>query len=688
MPGLPYNHPCMSSNPNAAQRAEELREVIRHHEHCYFVLDRPEISDADFDRLVNELKSIEREHPELVTPDSPTQRVGGTAREGFVKVAHSAPMLSLDNAYSEGELREWARKAAELAGTAEVEFECEYKLDGLSMALHYEPSENGGARFLRGITRGDGTTGEDVTANLRTIKSIPLTVSHSQLKKAGLTAPFEVRGEVLMPTLSFRAINEQREEQGLAPFANPRNAAAGAVRVLEPNVTAARRLDFYSYFLLQQGEPVKATQWDALEAMSSAGFKVNPNRTRARTIEEVWQFIVVTEAARDQLPYEIDGVVVKVNQTALWTRLGFTGKAPRWATAYKFAARAAITQIESILIQVGRTGKLTPVASLTPVAIGGTTVSRATLHNQDEIERLGVRIGDHVMVERGGDVIPKVTRVVADKDHARGTQNFAMPTHCPECGGHVVRAEGEVNSFCVNVNCPARLRESLLHFASRKVMNIEGLGEALVDQLLSRGLVTNIADLYDLREEQLLALDRMGKKSVENLLTEIAASKKLPLERLIFGLGIRMVGERTAEFLSAHFGTLDALMAASEEHLLEVEEVGPRIAQSILQFFAEEKNQKLIERLHAAGLTFTGEKKVRGTKLTGLTFVLTGTLPTYSRDEAKRRIEDAGGKVTSAVSKKTSYVVAGEEAGSKLEKAQQLGVAVLDEAALLKLLEG
>ena len=688
MPGLPYNHPCMSSNPNAAQRAEELREVIRHHEHCYFVLDRPEISDADFDRLVNELKSIEREHPELVTPDSPTQRVGGTAREGFVKVAHSAPMLSLDNAYSEGELREWARKAAELAGTAEVEFECEYKLDGLSMALHYEPSENGGARFLRGITRGDGTTGEDVTANLRTIKSIPLTVSHSQLKKAGLTAPFEVRGEVLMPTLSFRAINEQREEQGLAPFANPRNAAAGAVRVLEPNVTAARRLDFYSYFLLQQGEPVKATQWDALEAMSSAGFKVNPNRTRARTIEEVWQFIVVTEAARDQLPYEIDGVVVKVNQTALWTRLGFTGKAPRWATAYKFAARAAITQIESILIQVGRTGKLTPVASLTPVAIGGTTVSRATLHNQDEIERLGVRIGDHVMVERGGDVIPKVTRVVADKDHARGTQNFAMPTHCPECGGHVVRAEGEVNSFCVNVNCPARLRESLLHFASRKVMNIEGLGEALVDQLLSRGLVTNIADLYDQREEQLLALDRMGKKSVENLLTEIAASKKLPLERLIFGLGIRMVGERTAEFLSAHFGTLDALMAASEEHLLEVEEVGPRIAQSILQFFAEEKNQKLIERLHAAGLTFTGEKKVRGTKLTGLTFVLTGTLPTYSRDEAKRRIEDAGGKVTSAVSKKTSYVVAGEEAGSKLEKAQQLGVAVLDEAALLKLLEG
>jgi DNA ligase (NAD+) len=680
----------MSTHHTAARRAEELRELIRHHEHCYFVLDAPEISDAEFDRLVNELKTIEREHPELVTPDSPTQRVGGTAREGFVKVAHSAPMLSLDNVYDKSNLRAWVDRTTELVkelrGETEVEFECEFKLDGLSMALHYEPTDEGGARFVRGITRGDGNTGEDVTSNLRTIKSIPLTVSHAQLKKAGLTAPFEVRGEVLMPTRSFQAINEQREEQGLAPFANPRNSAAGAVRVLEPNVTAARRLDFYSYFLLQQGEPIKATQWEALEAMSSAGFKVNDHRKRALNFLDLWGFIEASEKERDTLKYEIDGIVVKVNSTELWhkNKLGSTYKAPRWAIAYKFAARAAVTTIEDIVIQVGRTGKLTPVAVLTPVAIGGTMVSRATLHNEDEIDRLKVHINDRVQVERGGDVIPKVTSVYQSFDDARA---FAMPTQCPECGGHVVRAEGEVNSFCVNVNCPARLRESLLHFASRKVMNIEGLGEALVDQLLSRELVTNIADLYDLGEEQLLALDRMGKKSVENLLGEIAGSKKLPLERLIFGLGIRMVGERTAEFLSAHFGSLDALMAASEDQLLEVEEVGPRIAQSILQFFAEEKNQKLITRLRAANLNFVGEKKVRGTKLTGLTFVLTGTLPTYSRDEAKRRIEDAGGKVSSAVSKKTSYVVAGEEAGSKLEKAQQLGVAVLDEAALLKMLE-
>jgi DNA ligase (NAD+) len=697
----------------AAQQAEELREQIRHHEHCYFVLDAPEVTDAEFDVLVNKLKAIEREHPELVTPDSPTQRVGGKAREGFVKVAHSAQMLSLDNAYSEEELRDWTRKATELAGTSEVEFECEYKLDGLSMALHYEAADGGGAgsgnaalpaagarsgnaalpaagaRFVRGITRGDGMTGEDVTANLRTIRSIPLHVSGEQLRRAGLTAPFEVRGEVLMPTKSFAAMNEQREEQGLARFANPRNAAAGAVRVLEPNVTAQRKLDFYSYFLLQDGRVARATQWEALEAMSAAGFKVNAHRTVARTFEEIWKFVSETEAARDGLPYEIDGVVVKVNSTALWQRLGFTGKAPRWAIAYKFAARAAVTQIEDILIQVGRTGKLTPVAALRPAFIGGTTVARATLHNQDEVERLGVRIGDWVMVERGGDVIPKVTRVVDEDGHRRpaDAREFHMPASCPECGGHVVRAEGEVNYFCVNANCPAKLRESLLHFASRQVMNIEGMGEALVDQLLARGLVHDVADLYSLQEDALMQLERMGKKSAENVLGEIEASKKLGLERVIFGLGIRMVGERTAEFLAEHFGSMDALMGASDVELLEVNEVGPRIASSIREFFAEEKNRLLIGRLRAAGLQFTGEKKVRGTQLEGMTFVLTGTLPTYSRDAAKKKIEDAGGKVIGSVSRKTSYVVAGEEAGSKLDKAVSLGVKVIGEAELLAMLE-
>jgi DNA ligase (NAD+) len=690
----------MPTHPTPARRAEELRDEIRHHEHLYFALDAPEITDAEFDRLVNELKSIEREHPEFVTPDSPTQRVGGKPREGFVKLPHSAQMLSLDNAYNEEELREWTRRVTELAGSAEVEYECEYKLDGLSMALHYEPIGNAateaapaagalaGARFAKGITRGDGMTGEDVTANLRTVRSIPLTVSVEQLQRAGLTAPFEVRGEVLMPTKSFVAMNEQREEQGLASFANPRNAAAGAVRVLEPNITAQRRLDFYSYFLLQDGRMSRATQWEALESLSTAGFKVNPNRTVARSFGELWQFVVATEAARDALPYEIDGVVVKVNSTVLWTRLGFTGKAPRWAIAYKFAARAAVTLVEDILIQVGRTGKLTPVAALRPVPIGGTTVARATLHNLDEIERLGVRIGDWVLVERGGDVIPKVTRVANDAEHQPGeTRAFVMPSICPECGGHVVRAEGEVNHYCVNAACPAKLRESLLHFASRHVMNIEGMGEALVDQLLSRGLVKSIADIYSLKEDDLLQLERMGKKSAENVLGEIAASKKLPLERVIFGLGIRMVGERTAEFLSEHFGSMDALINASEEELIEVNEVGPRIAASIREFFAEEKNCTLIERLRQAGLTFAGEKKVRGTQLTGMTFVLTGSLPTYSRDDAKKMIEDAGGKVSGSVSKKTSFVVAGEEAGSKLDKAVQLGVKVIDEAALLRMLK-
>jgi len=678
----------MTTHPSPELQAEKLREKIRRHEHLYFVLDAPEITDAEFDKLVNELHGIERAHPELVTPDSPTQRVGGAPREGFVKVEHSSQMLSLDNAYTEEELRDWTRRAEELAGRRELEYECEYKLDGLSMALRYEADGDGGARFALGITRGDGQTGEDVTPNLRTIRSIPLTVSADAMQRAGLSAPFEVRGEVLMPVRSFAAMNEQREAEGLARFANPRNAAAGAVRVLEPNITAQRRLDFYAYFLLHNGAASSPTQWEALEKLCAAGFKVNPHRKVARDFDEIWQFAQAAEQERDTLPYEIDGVVMKLNVTALWRRLGFTGKAPRWAVAYKFAARAAVTQVEDILVQVGRTGKLTPVAALRAVPIGGTTVSRATLHNQDEVERLGVRIGDWVEVERGGDVIPKVVRVVNEGEHSRpkNARAFHMPAHCPECGGHVVRAEGEVNWFCVNVNCPAKLRESLLHFASRKVMNIEGVGEALVDQLLSAGLVRDVADLYSLREEDLLQLERMGKKSAQNVLGEIEASKGLGLERVIFGLGIRMVGERTAEFLAQHFGSMDALIQASEAELEEVDEVGPRIAASIRDFFSEEKNLRLVSRLRQAGLRLTGEKKVRGTRLAGLTFVLTGTLPTYTREEAKKRIEAAGGTVSGSVSRKTSYVVAGADAGSKLEKAQALGVPVLEEAELLSML--
>ena len=669
---------------NIEDKIESLREKIRHHEYRYYVLDDPEISDAEFDRLMNELKELEAASPELITSDSPTQRVGGKPREGFVKVQHSIPMLSLDNAYSEEELRNWERRVHELSGRKDVEYVCELKLDGMSLALRYERG-----KLVRGITRGDGSTGEDVTANVRTVRSVPLSVSLEKLKKAGIPADFEVRGEMLMPIASFQKMNAERETQGLSLFANPRNATAGTVRQLEPSITAQRRLDYFAYMLIRSessgaGVPVRATpifdqHWQALNALDDVGFKVNPRRTLATNFGEVWNFIGQWEEKRETLPYEIDGVVIKVNSAPIQRQLGFTGKAPRWAVAYKYAARGGITQIENIHVQVGRTGKLTPVAELKPVPIGGTTVSRATLHNMDEIERLGVKIGDWVEVERGGDVIPKVTRVLDDKDHPRGRRSFHMPEKCPVCGGHVVRIEGEADHRCVNQKCPAKLRESILHFSSRGVMNIDGLGDALVTQLTDRGMVKDVADLYKLTKDDLLKLERMGDKSAQNVLNEIERSKKLPLERVIYGLGIRFVGERTAQFLAEHFGSLDDLENAGEEEVQQVEEVGPRIAKSIVEFFAEPKNRELVEELRAAGLTFRGAKKQRGTRLAGKTFVLTGTLPTYTRDEAKKLIEDAGGKVAGSVSKKTDYVVAGSDAGSKLDKAKELGVKVIDE---------
>ena len=635
------------------------------------------------------MKALEAEHPELITPDSPTQRVVGKPREGFVKVPHSAPMLSLDNAYNEDELRAWERRVVELAGTAKLEFVCELKLDGLSMALRYDGSA-GAPALQRAVTRGDGSTGEDVTLNVRTIRSVPLAIEAKTLKRAGLPREFEVRGEVVMPRQAFERMNEERERQDLPRFANPRNAAAGAVRVLEPNITAQRRLDFYPYFLLVEGRQHFERHSEALAALGAAGFKVNPNRRVARNLDEVWKFIAEWEEKRDSLPYEIDGIVIKLDRTRLWEELGFTGKAPRWAIAYKYAARAGVSRIERIEPQVGRTGKLTPVAWLAPVAIGGTTVSRATLHNMDEIERLGVRIGDWVQVERGGDVIPKVVKVIDDKEHPRGSKHFRMPETCPKCGGKVVRVEGEADHRCVNANCPARLRGSILYWASRGVMNIEGMGEALVNQLADRGLVKNVADIYDLTKDKLLELERMGEKSAQNVLDEIENSKKLPLERVVYGLGMRFVGERTAELLAEHFGSLDALMKAALaepaekalEELQEVTEVGPRVAESIREFFQEEHNRELVERLRAAGLQFKGKKKERGTRLAGKTVVLTGTLPNLTREQAKKLIEDAGGKVAGSVSKKTDYVVAGADPGYKLDKARELGVAVVDEAGL------
>ncbi len=670
------------TSPAIQKKIEALREKIRHHEYRYYVLDDPEISDADFDTLMNELKRLEAAHPELVTPDSPTQRVGGKPREGFVKARHSSPMLSLDNAYSEEELLDWEQRVQELSGRTDLEYMCELKLDGMSLALVYN---NG--RLERGVTRGDGSIGEDVTLNVRTVRSIPLVIAKDKLKKAGIPADFETRGEMLMPLAAFRKLNEEREKLGLATFANPRNFTAGTVRQLEPSITAQRRMDYFTYMLLKDGQTYFDRQSKAMDALEAAGFKVNPNRKLAKNLAEVWKFIQSWEAKRESLPYEIDGIVIKVDRTAWQRELGFTGKAPRWAIAYKYAARGGVTQIEDIVPQVGRTGKLTPVAWLKPVPIGGTTVSRATLHNLDEIERLGVKIGDWVEVERGGDVIPKVVKVVEDKEHPRGHKRFEMPEHCPVCGGNVVRTPGEADHRCVNANCPAKLQGTILHFASRHVMNIDGLGEALVNQLNERGLVKNVADLYKLTKDDLLTLERMGEKSAENVLGEIAASRNLPLERVIYGLGIRMVGERTAQFLAEHFGSLDAIMKASSEELEEVNEVGPRIAESIVEFFADEHNRKLVNDLRVAGLTFTGQKKKKGTKLAGKTFVLTGTLTRHTRDEAKKMIEDAGGRVSGSVSKKTDYVVAGSDAGSKLDKARELGVSVIGEEELEGLVE-
>ena len=662
--------------PSAAilKKIESLRDKIRHHEYRYYVLDDPEISDAEFDKLVNELKKLEAEHPELITPDSPTQRVGGKPREGFVKARHSSPMLSLDNAYSEEELRDWERRVHELSGRNDVEYMCELKLDGMSLALRYNAGQ-----LERGITRGDGNEGEDVTANVRTVRSIPLSIPKEKLKKAGIPQDFETRGEMLMPIAAFRKLNEERAQQGLATFANPRNFTAGTVRQLEPSITAQRRLDYFPYMLLKDGRTYLDRHSKTMDALEAAGFKVNPHRKLAKNLDEVWKFIRSWEEKRESLPYEIDGIVIKVDRTALQQELGFTGKAPRWAIAYKYAARGGVTLIEDIVPQVGRTGKLTPVAWLKPVPIGGTTVSRATLHNMDEIDRLGVKIGDWVEVERGGDVIPKVVKVVEDKDHPRGHEQFEMPEHCPVCGGNVVRTPGEADHRCVNANCAAKLQGTILHFASRHVMDIDGLGDALVSQLTDRGMIKNVADLYRLKKDDLLKLERMGDKSAQNVLDEIAASKKLPLERVIYGLGIRFVGERTAQFLAEHFGSLDAIMKASAEELQEVNEVGPRIAESIVEFFSDEHNRQLVNDLRKAGLTLTGQKKEKGTRLAGKTFVLTGTLARYSRDEAKKMLEDAGGRVSGSVSKKTDYVVAGSDAGSKLDKARELGVAVIGE---------
>jgi len=615
------------------------------------------------------LQSLEQAHPDLVTPDSPTQRVGGKPREGFVKVRHSSAMLSLDNALNDGELREFDHRVNELLRGAPYQYVAELKLDGLSMAAHYEDGQ-----FRLAVTRGDGLTGEDVTENARTIRSLPLRVKPAFPR-------FEVRGEVMMTRRAFDRLNEERQLLGLPLYANPRNSAAGSLRILDPSITAARQLEFHTYFVLVDGAPAYPSHWQSLEALDSMGFKVNPNRALVQNVEELREFCRKWEERRDSLPYEIDGIVAKVDSVGQQQALGWTAKAPRWAIAFKFPARQAETTLEGIEVQVGRTGALTPVARLRPVIVSGVTVANATLHNEDEIRRLDLHIGDRVVLERSGDVIPKILRVASP-----GPRDipFEMPDRCPVCQSEVVRAEGEAARRCLNTNCPARLKESVRHFAARGVMDIDGMGDALVEQLVNAGIVKNVADLYSLNLATLTGLERMGEKSASKILANIEASKNRPLARVLTGLGIPFVGERTASFLADAFGDLDAIAQAGADTLKGVEEVGPKVAESIQRFFHEPNNRQLIERLRRAGLQFTGTvSRAQAGPLKGMTFVLTGTLPNLTREEAKTRIEAAGGKVAGSVSRKTSFVVAGQEAGSKLDKARELGIAVLDERQLL-----
>ena len=670
----------VAKNVEVEKEIERLREEIRYHEHRYYVLMDPEISDVKFDGLMHRLQELEKENPGLITPDSPTQRVGGQPAEEFTKVRHSAPMLSLDNTYSVDELRDFDRRVRELSGREQVPYVAELKLDGLSMALTYEDGV-----LTRGLTRGDGVTGEDVTQNVRTIRSVPLKIDSGKLGAIERPRKFEVRGEVIMTHKAFRRANEQREKDGEQPFANPRNAAAGTIRQLDPRIVADRNLDIFIYYLLVNGRPPLKEHWKVLEALENLGFKVNPYRKLAKSFDELVGYIQEMESQREKLEYEIDGMVVKVNEIALWDELGMTAKSPRWAIAYKYPAHQETTVVKDIRPQVGRTGTLTPVADLAPVIVGGVTVSHATLHNMDEVERLGVKIGDTVLIQRAGEVIPQVLKVTK---HAPDGREFKMPKKCPICGGDVIRVEGEVAYRCVNAACPAQLKESLLHFAARHAMNINGLGESLVDQLVDKKIVQDVADLYSLDEEQLASLERMGKKSAQNVLEEIEKSKQAELARVIYAIGIRFVGERTAQLLAEHFGSMDKFREATADELHEVEEIGPKVAQSITEFFREKRNRDVIEKLRKAGLQFEQKNRRGGGHLKGMQFVLTGSLPGLSREEATGMIEGAGGRVTGSVSKKTNYVVVGADPGSKLDKAKSLGIKTLDETEFRKLIGG
>jgi len=659
------------AGPKDRARAEALRRKILYHERKYYADNDPQISDVEFDRLMAELRDLERRFPDLVTPESPTQRVGEKPVEGFPAVVHRTPMLSIDNGYTEDEIREFDERVRKLLPGRAVAYTAELKIDGLGISIVYRDG-----KFARAVTRGDGARGDDVSANVKTIRALPLVIEAE--------GTVEVRGEVYLPFKSFRAINKEREEAGETLFANPRNAAAGSIRQLDPRITASRNLSVFLYYLTVDGRE-EPSQWGALRRLRELGLPANPHSRFCRTIDEALEYFREWNAKRDSLDYDADGIVLKVDGAEERRELGTTAKSPRWAISYKFPARQATTRVDGIVIQVGRTGALTPVAVLEPVRLSGTTISRSTLHNEEELRRKDIRVGDYVLIERSGDVIPQVVSVMKDR-RPRGSKRFAFPKRCPVCGSKVLKPEGEIISRCFNTSCPARVRESILHYAWRRAMDIEGLGEAVVDQLLASKLVRTIPDLYDLRHEDVAALERMGPKSARNLLDQIEASKSRGLARLLFALGIRHVGERLAQTLAAKFRSLEALEAAGQDDLVGVEDVGPKVAESILFFFAQPENRELIGRLRKAGVKDRAAAESAGPRpLAGQVFVITGTLPGLSRDEARELLEGLGAEVGSSVTRKTTGLVVGESPGSKLDRARELGVRIIGEKEFAEL---
>ncbi|AIM16833.1 MULTISPECIES: NAD-dependent DNA ligase LigA [Neobacillus] len=660
---------------NAEKRISELRNLLNQYGYEYYVLDKPSVPDAEYDRLMQELLALEEQFPELKTPDSPSERVGGAVLDMFEKVEHRTPMLSLGNAFNEQDLRDFDRRIRQAVGN-DFSYVCELKIDGLAVSLRYEDG-----LFIQGATRGDGTIGEDITANLKTIKSIPLR----------LTEPvsIEVRGEAFMPKRSFEALNEARKERGEELFANPRNAAAGSLRQLDPKIAASRKLDIFLYGIGNVSEIGIESHSEGLDYLDQLGFKTNKERKKCATIDDVIEYVNGWVEKRPHLPYEIDGIVIKVDSLAQQAALGTTAKSPRWAIAYKFPAEEVITTLKDIELSVGRTGVVTPTAILEPVKVAGTTVQRASLHNEDLIREKDIKIGDKVVIKKAGDIIPEVVNVLADQRTGE-EKDFHMPTHCPECNSELVRLEGEVALRCINPKCPAQIREGLIHFVSRDAMNIEGLGEKVISQLFANKLISNVADIYKLTREQLIGLERMGEKSVSNLLKAIEASKSNSLEKLLFGLGIRHVGAKAAKTLAQEFGNMEKLASASKEQLMAINEIGNKMADSIVSFFEQEEAKELLQELSAAGVNmeYKGAKPVSNQEsdsiFSGKTIVLTGKLEQLTRNEAKEKIEALGGKVTGSVSKKTDLVIAGTEAGSKLTKAQELGIEVWDEEKLLE----